>query len=272
MKKILFLLLFFSCIVSANEILYSKIENIIGKKNYLINENLIKLLFKDEYKFIGQNKIKYIPLFQELKRNGLLDLRYNRPQDTIIEFTVKHKRKKGYKILQDTLRALGYRYFLTENFTNGTNNSLYWKIKLRSEYMIDPLVLSKELQLKHCKITNVENQASNHWCYELDFSESILNEAYKIEKNEKVKFQKPLQEYLIAVDDIRSLQIISRKLNDWYPYIVFFDKDLNILKTIKKERIYKGYTTKVPKKTKYIKITDLYNLINIKRGLSIIVK
>lgn len=138
--------------------------------------------------------------------------------------------------------------------------------------MIDPLLLSKELQQKNCKITNVVNQASNHWCYYLDFSEAIIGEAIKIERHEKVKFQKPLQGYIIAVDDVKRLQVISRKLNRWYPLITFFDKDLQVLNVIKKERVYKGFNTKVPVNTKYIKITDLYNLINIKRGLSVIVR
>jgi hypothetical protein len=55
-------------------------------------------------------------------------------------------------------------------------------------------------------------------------------------------------------------------------YIVFYDKDLNILDTIKKNRVYRGLKSNVPYGTHYIKITDRYTLINIKRGLSITIK
>lgn len=271
MKKLLFLALFFS-ILSSNDIINKKIENIIGQNNYKIHKDFINLIFKDEYKFIINDKIKYYNLFNELRKNGLLSLRYDNPTDIIIEFKVNSKTKKGYKILNDTLKALGYRYFFTKELNVTDENSFMWKIEFKAEYMLDPVVLLKELQQKNCKITNVENQASNHWYYELNFNEAILDEAVKIDKNEKIKFQKPLQEYLITVSEASSLQIISRKLNNWFPYIVFFDENLNILKTVEKDRIYKGYRTKIPKDTRYIKITDLYNLINIKRGLSIIVK
>ena len=74
------------------------------------------------------------------------------------------------------------------------------------------------------------------------------------------------------MEDGKSLQIISRNLNNWFPNIVFFDKDLRVLKMIKRDRIYKGLKTEIPDGTIYIKITDMYNLINIKRGLSIIVR
>ncbi|MBD3840901.1 MAG: hypothetical protein IE909_03275 [Campylobacterales bacterium] len=272
MIKLFFIIIVFFQFTWGNTILFSKIENIIGKENYAIHKKLIEHLFKDEYKFIINEKIKYVPLFSVLKNNGLINLRYEKPQNTILKFSVTSRPKLAYKILNDTLKGLGYRYFLTKEFKQNHNRSFEWIIEFRSEYMVDPLILSKELQQKNCKITNVENQASNHWCYDLDFSEAILSEAKKIQTNEKVKFQKPLQGYLLMVDDVKTLQVIGRNLNTWYPHIVFFSKDLQVIDVIKKERIYKGFTTKVPKDTKYIKITDLYNLINIKRGLSVIVK
>jgi predicted RNA-binding protein associated with RNAse of E/G family len=61
-------------------------------------------------------------------------------------------------------------------------------------------------------------------------------------------------------------------LNHWHPYIVFYDKHLNILKIIKKDNIFKTFNTNIPKGTNYIKITDLYMLLNIKRGLSVIIR
>ena len=84
--------------------------------------------------------------------------------------------------------------------------------------------------------------------------------------------QKPLRPYLLEVKNATKLRVIGRTLNHWFPYIAFYDKHLNVLKVIKKNRVYRGYRVNVPHGTKYIKISDLYTLINIKRGLSIIVK
>lgn len=272
MKQLLIFIFFTFTLLNAN-IVDEKVKNIIGEKEYKVHQNLIKLLFKNKNRYItSDNKLKYYNIFKQLRDNGLLNLRLDRPQKINLLFKLKNKPLKSYKLLKDTLHALGYRYFVTNSFEIKQDDYILWNISVKVEYMIDSVVLLKELQLKNCKILNIQRENLNNWFYEIDFQNSIVNEAIKIEKNEKVKFQKPLKEYFIKVDDAKSLQIISRNLNNWFPYIVFFDKNLEVLKIIKKNRIYKGYRTKIPKNTKYIKITDVYNLINIKRGLSIIVR
>ena len=266
----------FICFISLSflnaSIVQDKIQNIIGDIEYNKHSNLISMLFKQENKFVLNDKIKYYNVFNTLKQNGLLNLRLDKPQDITIEFRALNKSMKAFKILNDTIRAIGYRHILTKSLNKLNKNEFVWKIKFKAEYMIDPVVLLKELRLKSCKILQVINKGKHHWYYEIDFNDSYLREAYKVDKNEKVVFQKPLQEYFISVENIKNLQILSRKLNNWFPHIVFFDKNLKILEVIKKDRVYRGYKTKVPKSTKYIKITDLYNLINIKRGLSVIVR
>ncbi|MEA3290568.1 MAG: hypothetical protein U9Q04_10365 [Campylobacterota bacterium] len=271
MLKILFTSVFISVVLTA-DILDDRIKNIIGQKEYQTHKNLLSLLFKNRNSFIINGKVRYEKMFSTLKDNGLLDLTLAKPSNITIEFRSVTKNQKAYKLLNDTLKLLGYRYFFTKTLSIDKEGQMLWKISFKTEYMLDPVFLLKELQQKNCKILKVEKKASNHWYYELDFNDSIISQAYKIDKNEKVSFQKPLQEYLLKVEDVDKLQVISRNLNNWYPYIVFFDKDLNLLKVIKKNRIYKGYKTKIPQKTKYIKISDMYNLINIKRGLSIIVR
>lgn len=271
MIKYIFLILIF-CISTLNgSILEKKIENLIGEKEYKIHQNLIALLFKNESKYLIGDEINYYNLFQELKSNGLLKLRLNKPKDIVIEFKSLSKSLKAYKTLTDTMKSLGYRHFFTKSLDK-ENDVLTWKITFKTEYMLDPVVLLKELQLKNCKILEVENRSSNYWYYEIDFKNSILNKSIKIEKNERVKFHKPLQPYMLNVDDAQSLNIRSHNLNNWFPNVSFFDKDLTILKVVKRDRIYNKYKIDIPQNTKYIKIDDLYNLINIKRGLTIIVR
>lgn len=267
-----FLLVILLISFSKADILDEKIEHIIGQKQYTLHKSLIGMLFAKKEHFVLNDRIKYYKVFKILQDNGLLNLRLNKPQNVTIEFKVLNKNIKSYKILNDTITSLGFRYFFTKSLDIQKDNGFLWKIVFKAEYVIDPVVLLKELQQKNCKILDVQKRDMNNWYYEINLDNAVVTEAYKIEKNEKVTFQKPLQEYFISVTDIKTLQIISRKLNKWFPHIVFFDKDLNVLDVIKKNRTYRGYKTKVPKGTKYIKITDMFNLINIKRGLSVIVK
>lgn len=261
----------FSTLLSAS-VLKEKVENIIGTNDYKVHKSLIDLLFQDESKYVVNGKIKYYKLFKILQENGLLNLRLTKPSDIKIEFTSTDNSFKSYKILNDTMQVLGYRYFFTNSMSITEDENLIWNIMFKAEYMLDPVVLLNELRDNGCKVLQVINHGSNKWSYKIDFKNSELSNAIKIDKNEKVKFQKPLRAYMLKVDDPKSIQIISRNLNNWFPHIVFFDKDLKVLQTITKNRVYKGLKVKTPNNTRYVKITDKYNLINIKRGLSIIVR
>jgi hypothetical protein len=255
-----------------DSLLYEKVQNIMGSKQYQLHKGLIKLILKDEIDFLDNDKINYYNLFKVLKENGLLDLKLTKPKDITIEFKILNKDMKSYKILSDIMHSIGYRYFFTKSMELTQDKELVWKIIFKAEYMLDPVVLLKELELNNCKVLDVTNKGSVYWCYEIDFDSSIIAKAIKIDKNEKVKFQKPLRAFFLKVNDTKQLQVISRHLNNWFPHIVFFDNDLKVLKVIKKDRVYRGLKIKVPDTTKYIKITDTYNLINIKRGLTIIVR
>ena len=273
MNKIFLLLFLVFTTLSADKLL-DKIENLIGEKQFKLHSNLINLLFKEKVNFyITQEQLDYTTILRTLKENGLLQLKFKKPQELNIQFSTSTDAIKSLKILNETLRAIGYYYYFTKSTSfNSSTGALDWTIVFDTESAIDPLILVQELKSKSCHILDIEKVNDSFWKYNIDVNFAKIREAVKIDNNEKVIFQKPLRPYFIEVDNANTLQIIGRNLNHWFPYIAFYDKSLNVLKVIKKDRIYKGYRTKVPRGTKYIKITDLYTLINIKRGLSIIVK
>jgi len=273
MIKILLNIIFFATIINAS-IIKDKVKNIIGKTEYNHHKNLINMLFDDNSKFIVNNKIRYNHLLKELQKNGLLKLKFDKPTEIVLKFTIKNNNKsiRAFKIINDTMQAMGYRYFFTKTMNVDSKNTLTWEVRFKAEYMTDPVVFIEELYKNNCKVINIENIKSNNWLYELDFSQASLNSALKVEKYEKLKFTKPLRAILLKVNNAKRLSATSRHLNRWFPHIVFFNKDLTILGIVKKDKVHRNLTTLVPHNTKYIKITDMYNLINIKRGLTIIVR
>lgn len=271
MIKFLVSFVFCTTLLSAS-VLHDKVKNLIGQNNYTVHNSLINMLLKDESKFVINEKILYFKLFKELQQNGLLNLKLDKPRDITIEFKTDNQNIKAYKILNDAMQALGYRYFFTKSMKLDENNQLVWKIMFKTEYMLDPVMFISELQLNNCKVTDVVNKANNHWYYEVNFDNARLNSAKKVSKFEKLKFSKPLRAIFLKVDAPTSLFVLSRNLNNWFPSIVFYDKDLNVLEVIKKDDVHKQFKTKIPVETKYIKIDDLYNLVNIKRGLTVIVR
>ncbi len=252
-------------------VVVQKVHNIIGDKDFQRHKALIELLFKQEAFFVANEKIKYFNMFDTLQKNGLLNLNFNRPTQVAIEFKIDGDNKKGYKILNDLLQTLGYRYFFTKKLEKN-EEGLYWIISLKVEYMLDPVMFLRELKYSGCNVLDITKKADNRWYYEIDFTNARILKAARVQKNEKVRFQKPLKPLFLDIEGAKILQILSRNLNRWFPDIVFFDKDLNVIKEIKMDRVYKGLKTKVPEGTRYVKITDIYNLTNIKRGLTLIVR
>jgi len=272
MFRILFISLLLTFSLSANSILFEKIENLIGTKEFSTHKNLINLLFKNEQAYYFGDNLNYLQILKKLNQNGLLKLRLSQPKEISVEFETNFDPIKSLKILNDTLKSLGYYYYFTKSTQYDGNGNLLWSITLKTSYAIDPLVLALELANHESRITDITKKANDTWKFVINTSHSDMADALYIDSNEKVVLQKPLKPYFMKINKAKTLKVLSRKLNNWYPYIVFYDKHLNVLKVIKKDRVFKGLSVTIPETTTYMKVTDLYTLINIKRGLSIITK
>lgn len=269
-KVLLSFLLLVSFINGA--ILEQKIENLIDSKNYIKHKNLVDSLTKDRESFYVSERLNYSNILNMLNENGLLKLRFDSPKDVKISFSVDSYPMLAIKILKDTLSNLGYSYYFTDYLSYDDNKTLKWKISFKSEYMLDPYIFNKELSKNEAIIIDIQKLSETSWGYKIDVNNAKIAQAIKIEKNEKVKLLKPLKAYLLRVKDGKQLRVISRKLNHWFPSIIFYSKDLNVLGVVKKSRVYRGVKVKIPNNTYYIRIDDVYTLLNIKRGLTIIVE
>lgn len=267
-----FLLLSFILLSFVNaDALEDKIENIIDSQNYIKHKNLINNITKKKDLFYIGDNLRYANILDVLNENGLLALRFDSPKKVTLTFTVENNPMLAIKILKDTLGNLGYSYYFT-NLISFDEKIMKWEISFKSEYMMDPYTFNKELQRSEASIIDITKISKTSWEYKINVKNAKITQAIKLEKNEKVKLLKPLKAYLLRVDNASELKVISQKLNHWFPSISFYSKDLKVLGVVKKSRIYKGVKIKLPQNTYYIKIDDAYTLLNIKRGLTVIVK
>lgn len=249
-----------------------KIINIIGYDEFQQNKGLIDHLFSNQEAFYNNNSLNYLSVMQKLKDNGLLSMGYNQPQEISITFNINHDPVKSLKIISDSLKALGYYHYFTKHLIYDENKTLTWEITLKTEAAIDPLMLSIELANHNCEFIDIRKEGHTKWVYDINTSNSVLSQAVLITSGERVDFRKPLKPYFVKIEKALSLEILSKPGNQWFPQVVFYDRHLNILNIFKEDSEHKNLQLEIPEETKYIKIDDIYTLVNIKRGLSVIIK
>jgi len=269
--KILLAFLFTVGISLNADILSDKIKNLISENYYLKHENLINKLTSNKSEFVRGEDLKYSNLLHMLNEHGFLKLRFNTPKNVEVTFEVHSNPMLAMKTIKDAIQNLGYSYYFTKELMIN-ENSMSWKITFKSEYMFDPFMFDNELKKSETSINDIVKLSDTSWKYNINILNSSIAQRINISKNEKVKLSKPLSAYMLKVSDAKEIKIISRNLNHWYPKVTYFDRDLNLLGMVKKNRVYKGVKMKVPANTQYIKIDDAYALQNIKRGLTVIVK
>lgn len=251
--------------------LHTCISNIIGERNYQINKFLILDSFKNEQSFYIGTRLKYKEILEVLKNKGLLNFKFDNPQKIQIVFSTKSSANKLIKIIKDTLSTLGYSYYFTD-YLKRSNSNIIWEISFRSESMLNPHTFIKELEKLEVVVLDMEKINDFKWKYEIDLNYARIPNTIVVQNNEKIKLRKPHQAYMLEISEANTLEIISKRLNSWHPRVSFYDESLNVLASFEKETEYKGIKIVIPNFTKYILVDDTYTLINIKRGLIVIVR
>jgi hypothetical protein len=268
-KKLLVLSLFVTYLSASS--LQSNIKNFVGAHKYNVNKYLILNIFKDKKSFYKHGRLNYVKIFDTLKNNGLFNVNYKSVKDVNIAIYSNAKTVKTIKSIKDVLLNLGYSYYFTKNIKK-EENKLSWEIYFKSESLLDPLAFIKELNKLNIRVNNVKRVTSTKWEYKIDVNYANISNSIKIEKDEIKKLRKPHRDYVLEVNRANTLYVTSHRLNQWYPSIAFYDKGFNLIKLDEKSSIKKKIVMNIPHGTKFISISDTYNLINIKRGITVTVK
>ena len=277
-KKSLFLFFFlFSAVlfaqtsqqqISKEDLLTQKIKTFLEPKVYKENKAFIEIIFSPKEEYYFSERVDVVKVAQTLKDNGLLNLFFVKPQELTLRFKTSGAPLFFVKIMGDSLRNMGYYRYVTKESTLNESEFI-WTITFTSEYATDPLILQKELQKNGCDITDIQRESSVDWTYTVDMRDANLD-IVRLDQNKEFQLKRSLYAHWLDVSSVQILKIKSSSRNNWYPYIAYYDRSMHLLEVIKKDKKVRTLTLEIPRYAKYIKISDLYTLKNIRDELILI--
>jgi len=255
MKKLIFFLIFTLSFAKYENL----ITNLIGEQKYKEYRGLIQTLIKE------QNASNISDVVTLLKENGLIELFFNKPKLIHPKFIFLNNNPIfNTKTLYNTLNNLGFYYFYPYKILKNGNYTI--TLELQSTHHIDPVNLINELKNYGCEIKNIK-RINDNYEYFIDCQKEYIPAPALVEKTKAYLNVKG--EYWFDTNNMKKAVITTSKYDRWHPYIVFYDKNLNIINIIAEKNVKKSVKIDIPKECKYIKIRDNYTKENIKRGIFI---
>ena len=252
-------------VVSLDDPLTRKIKGFLDEESYIQNRDFIGVIFDPKSAFYKNERVDAVKVIQTLKENGLLKLFFESPKEFRLNFQTSGSPIFFVKIMGDTLRNIGYYRYVT-TASNLDASEFSWSIDLISEYATDPLVLQKELQESGCNIIDIERNSAFEWSYNVDIGSGFLN-IKELINAQKITLKRSLYAHWLNVAKIKNLKIKSSRRNHWYPSIAYYDASLHLVKMIKQDSVHEEIMLEIPKNAKYMKISDMYTLKNVRDEL-----
>ncbi len=247
------------------DLLSTKIQSFLDPEVYKENKAFIDLIFESKANFYVNDRVDVVAIIKTLKENGLLKLFFTKPQALTLHFKTNGSPLFFVKLMGDSLRNIGYYRYVTVGSAR-TSSEFVWSINLTSEYATDPLVLQNELKKSGCTIVDIVRKDSKEWTYVIDMGNGYLN-LEKLQDKQELRLKRSLYAHWLNCENIEMIRITSSRRNNWYPYIAYYDSSLHLLKVIKEDEKSRAINLVIPKRAKYIKISDLYTLKNVKDEL-----
>lgn len=245
--------------------LVSKIKSFLDAETYEENAAFIGVIFDPKSNFYKNDRVDVLKVVETLKENGLLKLYFDKPQELHLNFKTSGAPLFFVKIMGDTLRNIGYyRYVTTASHFDATEFT--WNISLRSEYAADPLVLEEELLKSGSHVIDIQRESKTEWTYVVDISSASLH-VPALKASQEYRLARSLDEHWLNVAKVKRVDVKSSRVNRWYPYIAYYDASLHLLGVLKKSKIYHHILLDIPQDAKYMKISDLYTLKNLRDAL-----
>ncbi len=247
---------------------YKEIENITGKNTYIANQKIIKTLFKNRSSFYTKGHLDYPRVLAVLKENHLLNVKISRTTEVTLSFATRQKHPVAFiRLIKSALNELGYSRIDVQKVIRDRSGFMY-KVAIYSASAPDPIMIAESFGRKSAEIVKIKRFSISSWRYFVDISHIDLVPD-RLPNQKKVHLPKPLEPYWVNVSKSKIVVLNSSRLNRWHPEIVFYDRYLNIVDNFSKDIKSYNVRLKVPEDAWYMKVSDLYTLENLSRGLTV---
>ena len=256
MIKIFFLI--FTTIILLFGDSYQFAKNILGEKTFFNYKNVI-------VSSLDKNaSLKDTLIF--LENNGFINFYFKKIKTIHPTFIFTNNNSIfNTKTLYDSLRDMGYYDFYPVHIYK--DNIYKLTLEMNAQNYINPLDFLKNLQKRGCKLTNIK-KINKDFIYYINCSNEKIPYAISLSTNIQA-LHNINGIYWINPDNFKKIYISTSKFDFWHPYVVFYNKNLNILNIISTSNLERKIILNIPKNTKYIKISDTFTKENIKRGIFI---
>ncbi|MWV69474.1 hypothetical protein [Helicobacter saguini] len=260
---------------SINMSVQEKIKSLIPPQTYRSNENFIRKIFSDESAFYANKRLDVPKILRTLKANGLMNLKLNKPSNVMVSFKINHflnsDGEPSFMFLSyatsSLLSSMGYSYFYVTD-AKKAQKQLSLTYTLNSESNIDPTLIVDNLSKRGYATLDVKKAAENHYIYDVSLQKSNLTNADSIQKGSR-DIVKINGKYWLSLNGVGTLNIASRDNVSWYPKILMFDSNMNVVNAIMLANPTQNYTIRVNDKIQYVMITDNYNPSVLRNGISL---
>lgn len=245
---------------------------LLGVEDYRINQKFIQRLFSNQEYFLdGKGQPDLYKISKTLKQNGLLKLTFAKPMELEIAFVIKDDPQAFVGVLYDVLDAMGYYYFLVKQSLLD-EKQFKFVLSMNTEYAIDPALLQEKLREYGYRVQSIERASVSQWNYQVALIGLKYPKAVMLIPDELSHKANLKGEYWYSIENGKELAVKSSNNIAWYPKIIFYDKELNVLEIINSSTLMRQIQKKIPRNTKFIKITDTYLPITIKNGLDVVLQ
>ncbi|MGH2268013.1 hypothetical protein [Campylobacter taeniopygiae] len=267
MVKIVFLFFFFTQVAFA----VSSLELAQNLVNDASKNSQLKLLFANSSCLDDKGNLDIAKISRVLKINSLLNLNLSNSQTLKLNFRAKADSVVFFKILFDALIESGYVYFIPTELILHEGNIDY-TVQVDSQYILDPETLYKLLKKNSVYIDNIKQIGPYFYQYDLNFDNAKLNTNVNISLNSLTILERPLKDYIFTTKNASKLIIDASDSDFWFPKVLFLDKNLNLIKSIKNNEQNNHFEEFIPSGSVYVIVSDMYSLDNIRRGLKVLLK